>query len=38
VWRHRSVHFRHIVAWRVCWNVFTGSLPRNALSKSITIL
>jgi hypothetical protein len=27
-----------VVVWRVCWNVFTGLLPSNALSKSITIL
>jgi hypothetical protein len=26
-----------IVAWRVCWNVFTKPLPNNALSKPFTI-
>jgi hypothetical protein len=31
-------HFHSIVAWRVCWDVFTGLLPSNALSKSVTIL
>jgi hypothetical protein len=31
-------HFHHIVAWCVCWNVFTGSLPSNALGKSVTVL
>jgi hypothetical protein len=30
-------HFHRIV-WGVCWNMFTGPLPSNALSESVTIL
>jgi hypothetical protein len=35
--RTRKKHFHSIAAWRVCWNVFTGLLPSNALSKSVAV-
>jgi hypothetical protein len=35
--RTQRKHFHSIVAWCVCWNMFTGLLPSNALSKSVTI-
>jgi hypothetical protein len=35
--RTRRKHFHSIVAWRVCWKVFIGLLPINALRKSVTI-
>jgi hypothetical protein len=36
VWTQRK-HFHSIVEWRMYWNMFTGLLPSNALSKSVTI-
>jgi hypothetical protein len=36
--RTQRKHLHHIVAWRVCWNVFTESLPNNTLSKSVSVL
>jgi hypothetical protein len=35
-WTQRK-HFHGTGAWCVCWNVYTGLLPSNALGKSVTI-
>jgi hypothetical protein len=35
---HTESTASYIVAWRVCWNVFTELLPSNVFIKSVTIL
>jgi hypothetical protein len=38
VQRMRRKHFHSIVAWCVCWNVFTGLLPSHGLHNPVVML